>query len=176
MATRLRYGPRFRNTIVDKRYSYDERLDRDLQRQNYTWAAIRANRTPLQNTLSSAKRTTSGRNAKRVTLPFQPAHIDEREEAENRMKERCKRACELLTFGLTEIMQAPKSEKFRGSPTAEYENLQYYYNLVASLARAANIDPPEFDFTRKPGQKPHPRFCINCNAPIPEGEYCGDCR
>lgn len=117
---------------------------------------------------------------KKVTLPkitlSQPAFIDEYQKAEDRMKERAKKAVEMLCFGIEELSIAQSAKKTRLN--AQQINIGFMINVVQNLCTYARIPAPEISGLRISGITGN-RKCLDCGAslsPNESGDLCSDCK
>lgn len=176
----LRYGPRHGISIAStsKRRAGSTPI--------YTPPALKHATTEKRREWA-IKAGVTNRNKKGVSLSgkTQPAFIDERADAEARMRERLKRCVELMVFGIEELIAAPPAVRKRkpgmglDAPEVDWEqtlNIGYMVDLVNKIATAAHVPHPVFDYGRKPGMKSH-RKCLDCGAPLgpDDGATCSDC-
>lgn len=122
--SKLRYGPRFKPTIADARYSYDEAADRMHRKDTARLTAILSNRPLYKKQLSGEK--SSAANKKR-RLAKEPA-IKAREQAEAVVEQAIRQAVTALEFHLTALMECP-------TPQTQYHVRINQLQLINAVVR-----------------------------------------
>lgn len=167
----MNYGPRFKSSAVSIGAHYDSYVDRNNKRPFTSFK----NMDPLKQEMIAAKGRANTKLARaKISLAgpkLKPARIDEQGEASERMKERAKKAAQMLSFGVDDLCNG-----FAGS-NKNTPNMQLIIDIINQLCTFANIPTPQFNNGRKPGMQSH-RKCLDCGDVLNanETEVCSNCR
>lgn len=103
----------------------------------------------------------------------QPAFVDEYAEAEERMRERCKRAVDMLVFGMEELSQLSSIPDDGSQRTI---NQSFMVDTVHRLCAYAKIPIPDLSFRQK-AQRLQNKKCSSCGCKIydTDNDMCVSC-
>jgi hypothetical protein len=166
----MNYGPRFQPTIASNKYTYDERIAKDLQPAGWMLGMTAQQRSFI------ASRTSANQRKHLVGMPTfswsQPKTMtpkEQRQQAESAMRERVKAAIDILVFGITELIETPVPPNW--DPTVHVASMIKLVDHLSKMVTPA-LPVPEFNSARKPVRD---RQCDNCGevTKLAVCQYCG---
>lgn len=177
---RAKYGFRFKRVHNQKAYDAGKEFNREHGiechkiRDPALNAILRLAGDPYRSKVyAKAHPVTLANMAEPDMKQKQPAYVDEYAEAEDRMRERCKRAVDMLVFGMEEISQVGSTPDDNSRRTI---NQGFMVDTIYRLCSYAKIPIPDLS-SKQHKQKLQNKKCTNCGCKIydTDNDMCVDC-